>query len=145
MGQRFGDGNDCLFTPTQAISGTTPVVSNSIDMRPFHDVGLQLITSGTITGTWLIEASNDFVPATNGNVYGAVSGGTTPVGTWTDVTAFFTKAAAGTAIANPAGAATNQYCKPFHGIRCRALRVTLTPASGAGNVTVLGNAASWST
>ena len=142
MKLRYGDGDQCYLTPTQAISGTTPVVSAVLGMWDFDSVGLQLITSGTITGTWLIEASNDFTPQTNGSGYGQASSDT-PAGTWSDVTALFLKAAAGTAIANPAGSATNQYCQPRDFIRCRALRVTLTPASGSGNVTVLCNAGSF--
>lgn len=140
MKLRYGDGEDCKIIPTQAISGTTPVVSNVLDMRDFPAVGLQLITTSTVAGTWLIEASNDFVAAGNGNAYGAVSNGTA-TGTWSDVTAMFIKAAAGTVIANPAGSATNQYCQPRDFIRCRALRVTLTPSGGAGNVEVLANMA----
>jgi len=143
MTMRYGDGEDCQLIATQAVSGTTPIVSRVVDMRDFDDIGLQLITTGTVAGTWLIEASNDFVAAMNGNAYGSISNGTSPVGTFTDCTAFFTKAAAGTAIANPSGAATAQYAKPLHGIRCRALRITFTPSAGAGNVTCLGNAHCW--
>jgi len=141
MKLRYGDGNDCFFMALQAISGTTPVVSNVIDMRDFDSVGLQLISTGTVAGTWLIEMSNDYVPRQNTNSYGQVSSTLdTAQGTFTDCTALFLKAAAGTAIANPAGSATSQYAQPRDFIRCRALRITFTPSSGAGNVAVYGNA-----
>lgn len=143
MKLRYGDGNDCIWIATQAISGTTPIVSNVIDMRDFDSVGLQLITTSTVAGTWLIEMSNDFVATMNGNAYGQVSNGAA-TGTWTDCTALFLKAAAGTAIANPAGTATSQYAQPRDFIRCRALRVTFTPSGGAGNVSLFGSAGSWS-
>lgn len=142
---RYGDGDTQFnWIPTQAISGTTPIVSVPIiDMRDMDSIGVQLITTGTITGTWLIEASNDYMGASNGNAYGQVNNGTA-TGTFTPVTAHFSVAVAGTAIANPSGSATNQYAQTPNGMRCRALRITFTPASGAGNVTALVNAGSWS-
>lgn len=143
MSMRYGDGGDCIWIPTQAISGTTPIVSAVIpDVRDYDAIGMQLITTGTVAGTWLIEGSNDFVAASNGNAYGSTSNGTA-TGTWSDVTAHFSKAVAGTAIANPAGSATSQFAQTPNGLRCRCLRITFTPSSGAGNVTVLGNMKSW--
>jgi len=136
----YGDGDSCNTIPTQAISGTTPVVS-FVEMRRLDDVSFQLITSGTVAGTWLIEASNNFVAAMNGNAYGSVSNGTA-TGTFTDVTAMFT-VPAGTAIVNPAGSTTNQFVMPKTRMRCRTLRITFTPSAGAGNVTALVNAKSW--
>lgn len=145
MKLRYGDGNDCNWIATQAISGVTPVVGVVVDMRDYDCAGVQLVTTGTVAGTWLIEASNDYIPRQNGNAYGAVSSTLdTAQGTFTDVTAQFSKAVAGTAIANPAGAATNQYAYTPNGIRCRALRITFTPSAGAGNVSALGQAGSWS-
>jgi len=137
----YGDGEDCNFTPLTAISGTTPIVSRVIDMRNFDDVSLQLISSGGSL-VWLIEASNDFVAATNGTAYGSISNGTSPVGTFTDITAMFT-VPAGTAIVNPSGAALAQFVMPKTRLRCRALRITATPSAGSGNVSVLGNCSCW--
>lgn len=133
---RYGDGEDCNFIPAQAISGTTPIVEEFPFLCDIDNVGLQLISTGTVTGTWLIEVSNNYVPASNGSgSYGQMAGDTTAV--WSDITAGFSPA-----ISNPAGSATNQYVQAL--LAARAMRITFEPASGAGNIQVLGFAKSFS-
>lgn len=140
----YGRGDESKFITLQAISGTTPIVGKVVDMQDFDSVGLQLISTGTVAGSWKIEISNNYVPQQNSNSYGQVSAtADTAEGTFTDVTALFLIAAAGTAIAAAAGSATSQYAQPRDFIRCRCLRVTFTPTSGAGNVACYGTAGSW--
>lgn len=116
--------DDNILIPVQAISGTTPIVSDVCSLDNLDGVGLQLVTTGTVAGTWKIEASNNYVsnkiPNLNQN---AQASGIQ----WSDVTALF-----GT-ITQPAGSATSKFYQ-CHPLVCRFLRVTFTPTSGAGNV-----------
>src|SRR3982750_2774878 len=82
---RYGDGDDCHIIALQAIVGTTPIPSKVVGMNDKDSVGMQLISTGTVAGNWKVEVSNDFVPSTNGSVYGAV----TATGNWTDITSEF--------------------------------------------------------
>lgn len=117
----------------QAISGTTPIVS--ILPGPLNPMlSLDLFSTGTVTGTWLIESSNTYRGG------GQSDGDVVQAGNWTDITAAFRtpNATTGTAIANPAGSATHQYVEYMGnagmGFCGRSLRITFTPASGAGNI-----------
>lgn len=149
MSVRYGDGNDYIWLPSTAIADTTPVVSRVIWLGDFNQVALQLITTGTITGTWLIEGSNNHVPATsaspgaslsNIDIYGEAADVTVD---WTDITALFVKAAAGTAVSNPAGSATNIPAYNKDPLGFRSLRITITAASGSGTARVNGYAKGW--
>ena len=116
----------------QAVVGTTAV--QMVIQGPINvNTSMTLFSTGTVTGTWLIEVSNDFtVAATGANV-------NANAGHWTDITAAFRtpNATTGTAIVNPSGAALATYVEymgnPGCGLGARSLRVTFTPASGAGN------------
>lgn len=104
-----------------AVSGTTPIrfiFSGALD---FDNIGLQLITNGAGTGAWTVEASNNF----RQNGYDAVAA----TGTWCDCTGLLN--AAPTAVA----AASDQY-RQISGFAAAALRVTYTPATGAGTVQI---------
>jgi hypothetical protein len=81
------------------------------------------------TGTWLIEASNNYAP---GGIapYGQVS----TSGDWSDVTAKFDIDTSITAASNQMGQAN---------LRCRVLRATFTPTDGEGTVRANGNAKGW--
>lgn len=142
----YGLGNDSVWIPTQAIVGTTPIVSKVImALQNADHVALQLITTSTVAGGWLIEGSNDFTPPSgvggaNIDIYGEAAS----TGTWSDITLAFVKAAAGTAIAAVLTGGSNQPAWPMQPLSFRAMRVTFTPTSGAGNVTCLGFAKSWS-
>lgn len=93
---------------TANISDTVARVSTMLPILYYDYVGMQLVTTGTLTGTWAIEVSNN-----NGT-------------DWSAITAAFSPA-----FTNPAGSATSQYgqCVP---IVAGALRVTFTPSAGAG-------------
>jgi hypothetical protein len=117
----------------QTISGTTPIVQ--ILPGPLSPMlSLDLFSTSTVAGTWLIEASNTFLDGT------ASDDSFTNTGAWTDITAAFKtpNASTGTAIASPAGSATHQYVEymgnPGMGFCGRKLRVTFTPTSGAGKI-----------
>lgn len=116
--------DDNILIPVQAISGTTPIVSDARPIDNLDGVGLQLITTGTVAGTWLIEGSNNYVsnkiPNLNQN---AQASGIQ----WSDITALFGS------VTQPAGSATSQF-RQCHPLVCRFVRVTFTPSSGAGNV-----------
>jgi len=121
----------------QAISGATPIVMTM--QGPFNaSVSMTLFSTGTVTGTWKIEASNDYL----------VGGPNQPsnAGHWTDITAAFrtpNAAGAGAAIVNPTGAALATYVEymgnPGVGFGGKALQVTFTPVSGAGNIGIAVN------
>lgn len=132
---RYGDGDDCEFFPLLAVADVLPHVSRIIDLRRVIGVSLQLITTGALTGAWLIEISNDYVPA-GSNVYGAIPG----AGTWTVVpagsTGSFTPAPA--AVVGP----SNQFAQSSQ-LMARALRITFTGASDTGTVRVIGFAKSF--
>ena len=118
----------------QAISGTTPIVM--IIQGPINvNTSLTLFSTGTVTATWKIEASNDYAVSPG---YGTNADS----GHWGDITAAWRTpdATTGTAIANPAGSATSVYVEymgnPGCGLGARSLKITLTPASGAGSIGV---------
>ena len=117
-----------------AISGTTPIVLDVKDLSHLDGCSFQMVndTGSTVTGTWKIEASNNYsstkVPNLNQNA-------TRFPPIWTDVTAGF-KTLGGSAITNPSGSAMSQYVQAYP-LVAGAVRVTFTPASGAGTITVL--------
>lgn len=114
----------------QAIVGTTPIVSTL--QGPFNALtSLDLFSTGTVAGAWKIEVSNSYANDLDGLVL---------AGRWTDVTAAFRTpdATTGTVIAAVVTGGTHQYVQ-FMGYNCaglaaKSLRVTFTPASGAGNI-----------
>ena len=117
---------DNICIALQAISGTTPIVGDIKDLSNLDGCCFQLITTGTVAGAWKVEVSNDYVTA---NIRPVTNNGPQAAATahWTDITSQFSPA-----ITNPAGSATSQFVQmyPFVG---RSVRVTFTPASGAGN------------
>ena len=121
----------------QTIVGTTPIVMNI--QGPINvNTSLGLFSTGTVTGTWLIEASNDFTIGPSYNV-------NDNAGNWTDITAAWRTpdATTGTAIVNPSGSALHTYVEymgnPGCGFGARSLRVTFTPSSGAGKAGIAVN------
>ena len=89
-------------------------------------------TAAVPTGDWKVEVSNNFVPATNGTVYGQV----TQAGDWTDITDQFSPSIAAVTTAG------SQYVQAD--ITARALKYTFTPSDGEGTARVLRFAKSWS-
>jgi hypothetical protein len=128
---RYGDGNDQVAL-SAAVSGTTVSPFGYLDSRDILFWGLQLLTDGTVVGSWKIEVSQDSTPAVAmGAVeYGQASGQT---GDWTDITALWTP----TIVAVTVTAGTkNQYVEKadFGG---RKIRISFTPTSGSGNARAL--------
>ena len=83
-------------------------------------------------GNWKIEVSNDFVPATNGTVYGQYPN----PGTWTDITSEFNPSI------DAVTTAGTQYAQMD--ITARSLRYSFTPTDGLGTITVTRFGKSWS-
>lgn len=112
----FGDAtaNGHHFATTAAFTSTPDNI--------FHcdRYSLQLVTVNdggqTLTGSWKVEVSNDYTPASTGTNYGQVAGN---AGKWSDITSAF----------SPAIAAVTDNSSQFAqmDIRARAIRVTFTP------------------
>jgi hypothetical protein len=99
-----------LFTAL-SVSDTAAHSSIAFDLLESEDIGVQLVTTGTLTGTWKLEASND--------------GGTT----WTDLVASFSPT-----VTQPAGSATAQWPQLLPLVAAQ-FRVTFTASSGSGTIT----------
>jgi hypothetical protein len=89
-------------------------------------------TEDPLLGDWFVEVSNNFVPASNGTVYGQVSN----AGTWTDITSEFTPSIA------TVTAAGSQYAQAD--LTARAIRYGFTPTGGQGTLIVRRFKKSWS-
>ncbi len=89
-------------------------------------------TDSPPAGSWKIEVSNDFVPDTNGTIYGQIPAS----GTWTDITSEFSPSI------DAVTTAGSQYAQMD--ITARALRYTFTPTSGLGTARVIRFSKSWS-
>jgi hypothetical protein len=107
-------------------------------MREANQIAMQMLTTGTVAGTWLVEGSNNYVAA-GANSYGAIAA----AGEWTDITAAFITNIDNDPIANPSGSPLEQPAWNRDPLGWRDVRITFTPASGAGNVTLLGYAKGW--
>lgn len=141
-----GDGTASLVLAPTAISGTTPIGPVIIDVRDKDAVALMLIVTGGTSpnGAWLVEASLDFVPGvTSGSLGGSSSGAygaPANTGTWADVTALFSRPTTIAAVTNN----ITSYHQADPHLDARHIRVTFTPASGSGNVSVQCYMKNWS-
>lgn len=133
---KWGQGNLSALGPNQSpvqTVGTTPVVFQVINTEDFDVVTLQLvIESGTLSsGTWTIDGSNDYLEVANG--YPSNAGHWTPI-TPAAMPSVFSPALAGT-VANYPAASGNQ---AITGVKFgwRSIRITYTPITGAGLVSV---------
>ena len=146
MKDTYGNGGEELVIPVTAISGTTPIVSRPIDCRDKDAVALQLVVAGGTSpnGAWLVEAALDFVPAvTSGGVGGASSGSygaPANPGTWSDITALFSRPTTIAAVTNN----ITSYHQADPHLDARHIRITFTPASGSGNVSAQIYMKNWS-
>lgn len=115
------NANTYILIATQAISGTTPIVSNPDPLHNFNGISFVLVTTGTVAGNWKVEAANDYAAQSG------LQNRQANTGTWADVTTMCSPA-----IVQPSGSAKTQYTQisPFEG---GAIRLTFTPTSGAGN------------
>lgn len=141
-----GDGTASLVLAPTAISGTTPIGPVIIDVRDKDAVALQLIVAGGTTphGSWKVEASLDFVPGVTSGALGGSSSGAygAPAfaGTWSDITALFSRPATIAAVTDN----TTQYVQADPHVDARHIRLTFTPASGSGSVSANVYMKNWS-
>lgn len=103
------------------VSGTTPIHFYFSGALDFTLIGLQLITNGAGTGAWTVYASNNY----RQNGYDQLAA----TGTWDDCTSLLNSAPAAVA------AASDQY-RQITDFAAAGLRVTYTPATGAGTVQI---------
>jgi len=120
----LGRGKACYIIPTQAIVGATPIVSPVITTDVIDLLSLQLITTGTVAGTWTMQASNDYISTPMGEL-GDPSQSTGHFSSYTGFT-----------FAAPTGSPTSAILEKS-GFGPRAFTLTFTPSSGAGNVTAI--------
>lgn len=100
--------------PTTAISGTTAIVSDWVELGDDREeLGLHLVTTGTVAGAWAIEATCDPLKVD-----------------YADITTGFNAT-----LTAPAGAATSQFVQ-CDKIKAAAVRARFTPTSGTGNARV---------
>ena len=117
----------------QAISGTTPIVTDGstatvqypVNMEHFDNIGLVLKTTGTVAGSWLLEASCNYVTVRFPGLNNSTQAGND---VWADCHGVFST------ISVPAGSATTQYVQNTSDFAGAFLRITFTPTSGAGSV-----------
>lgn len=118
---------DALQADAVAVSGTTPIGPFVTPCINYDELSYQIVTTGTVTATILIEGSNDYVPALG------APGQSGSAGHWSDITAKF-KGADDNGPVDPAGSPTSQI------VAADKLptwcRITVTPASGSGTVTI---------
>lgn len=115
-----------------ALDGSVSIVGGPIWLAPdnINNWSMQVVTTGTLTGTFTFEASND------PRARQTASSTDQTAAQWTDVTS----ALVGT-ITNPSGSTTNQVIinktsVPWSGA---FLRMKYTKSSGAGTVTAYFN------
>lgn len=94
-------------------------------MQHFDNIGLVLKTTGTVAGTWLIEASCNYVSLRAPTLNNSTQAGND---VWADCHVVFN------AITQPSGTALTQYIQNTSEFAGQFLRITFTPSSGAGNV-----------
>jgi hypothetical protein len=119
----LGQGSSCYVIPTQAISGTTPIISRTTDLNGTKGVSYLLVTTSTVAGSWKVEVSNDYSGAGGGNFMQPPT-----AGDWVDITSAFSPS-----IAAVTSGGSSQFVQ-MGPLSCRTIRVTFTPTSGAGNV-----------
>lgn len=101
------------------MSGTNVLTSTPMSLRHIDNIALQAQWTGTPTGTFAIQVSNDYQPP-------RTPGSTVPAnaGTWFTITPGLT---------NPAGAAASDR-KTFADLPDAWIRLVYTNASGAGTL-----------
>lgn len=132
--QKIGFGTDGRFIANIPVSialpTTTPGVASAIvELRDVDAFSIQLISRsrvGAFTGTWLIEASNNYAPASGGTFYNQPA----YAGDWNDVTSLFTPA-----VTTAIGADASQIVEPTRVPNgWRAIRISATRTGGTSAV-----------
>lgn len=123
---------DNIFCYEKLTVGTTPIVLGPVSLSNLDGCSFQLINEANggsnVTGTWKIEVSNNYtdtsLPSLNQN------GARFPA-KWTDITSQFSPT-----ITDPSGSPLSQYVQAYP-LVAGSIRVTFTPVSGTGLITVL--------
>lgn len=119
----FGDlGKDGYIIDAVTNSGTTPISGIFEGADKFNEFGMQLITTGTIAGTWTIGGSNNH---STGGLNELAATGTFP-----DISSLLNAAFS----AVTTGGSDQYRQMTFDG---RAFKLTFTPTSGSGTVTAI--------
>lgn len=108
-------------TMVSSVSMATSITSSVLEIKEQDNVGIQMIWTGTPTGTFSVQVSINYQRDINGNV--------TNAGTWTSIPLSPAIAAAGSA--DNAYVDLNQLSAPY-------IRVVYTRSSGTGTLNVLG-------
>lgn len=126
VGDLLGDN---IVVYEQHITDTTPFVSEPMCLDNLDGCSFQLITDGssTLSGDYKVEVSNNYVSDKTPNLNQGQQIGQVK---WSDITSQFSPS-----ITSPAGSDTNQYVQAYP-LVARHIRITFTPASGAGDLTI---------
>lgn len=114
-----------IIMPSQAISGTTPIVVGPFHVEHLDNIALVLKSTGTVAGTWLIEASCNYVNTAFPGLNNSTQSGND---VWADAHVVFST------ITQPTGTPLTEYVQTTSDFAAMAFRLTFTPTSGAGNV-----------
>ena len=125
--------DDNILVFQQTTSGTTPIVCDVCDLNNLDGCGFQFINEAAsgptnVTGTWKVEVSQNYISSMRPNLNQGAQVGTTK---WSDITSQFTPT-----IVNPSGSPLSQFVQAYP-LLARFVRVTFTPTSGTGVITVL--------
>lgn len=121
------------------VVGTTPIVAY-LNLDHFDAFSLGLSTVGAaLVGAWKVEVSNDAQIAQTSNLNVE-----TDAGHWTDITALFSSTV-GARYYPAIAAVTTTSSQHVEGGPCAhgLMKITFTPASGAGTVTLAVRAKGW--
>lgn len=112
-----------ILVPYVVLNGTSmasTITSNPTNIIGLESVGYSVAWTGTPTGTFSVQISNDYAQTSTGSVYNA--------GTWTTLTLSGTPAAS--------GSASNGYLDVY-GCSAAWMRLVYTASSGSGNLTAV--------
>ncbi len=127
------NGDFVISSVSSAHVAVTSTASGLVTETFTNAVEVSLVrTDSPPAGTWKIEVSNNFVPNTNGSVYGQPP----TAGTWTDITSAFSPTISSVTTAG------SQYVQAD--LTARDIRWTFTPTSGRGTAIVRRFCKSWS-
>ncbi len=123
-------GNNGTFTILTRVSATviTTATTGLVNETFSASVGLT-VTGAPVTGSWLIEGSNDYAKANWG-------GQNATAGHWADLATLIYPALV--SVTAPYPAASGNQLLNFAPLGVRTLRATLTPATKAGLISVFG-------
>jgi hypothetical protein len=115
--------------PQGPISGTTPKLGRAASLRATGKINLQLVTDGTVDGTWKVLGSNK----DGGDVIWDEEA--------SDITAAFTQPGTSTSVetVDHSAPATQSQMVQAGPVYCAYVNVKFTPTAGSGNVSAFIN------